>query len=96
MRKIISFLLLLLCTIMTNQAYAYSPQSLPISQNSKQWKVNIDEVKKTDKNMLQPKKMFFTRITSQYKTLEKMKYITYKWKYSEMNQTRKQNMNSFL
>ncbi|MGG3523544.1 hypothetical protein ABES33_27895 [Bacillus pseudomycoides] len=59
MRKIISFLLLLLCTIMTNQAYAYSPQSLPISQNSKQWKVNIDEVKKTDKNMLQPKKDVF-------------------------------------
>ncbi|EOP73165.1 hypothetical protein KOW_00575 [Bacillus cereus VDM006] len=59
MRKIISFLLLLLCTIMTNQAYAYSPQSLPISQNSKQWKVNIDEVKKTDKNMLPPKKGVF-------------------------------------
>ncbi|MBY0599211.1 hypothetical protein [Bacillus bingmayongensis] len=59
MRKIVSSTLLLLCMIMTNQVYAYSPQSLPISQNSKQWKVNIDEVKKTDKDMLQPKKGVF-------------------------------------
>ncbi|WJE54697.1 hypothetical protein QRE66_10970 [Bacillus cereus] len=59
MKKTASSLLLLLCMITTNQVYAYSPQSLPISQNSKQWKVNIDEVKKTGQGMLQPKKGVF-------------------------------------
>ncbi|PFD97156.1 hypothetical protein COE15_24910 [Bacillus cereus] len=59
MKKTVSSLLLLLCMITTNQVYAYSPQSLPSSQNSKQWKVNIDEVKKTEKGMLQSKKGVF-------------------------------------
>ncbi|MCI0764410.1 hypothetical protein [Bacillus sp. TL12] len=59
MRKIVSFSLLLLCLIIPNQASAYSPQSLPVSQHSKQWKVNIDEVKKIDKDIVQPKKGIF-------------------------------------
>ncbi|WP_459503644.1 hypothetical protein [Bacillus sp. C1] len=59
MRKIVGFSLLLLCFIIPNQASAYSPQSLPVSQHSKQWKVNIDDVKKTNKGMLQPKKGVF-------------------------------------
>ncbi|WP_410982385.1 hypothetical protein [Bacillus cereus] len=59
MRKIVSFSLLLLCLIIPNQASAYSPKSLPLSQNSKQWKVNIDEVKQRDKDILQPKKDVF-------------------------------------
>lgn len=59
MRKIVSFSLLLLCMIMTNQVYAYSPQSLPVSQHSKQWKVNIDEVNDSGKNILQSKKGIF-------------------------------------
>ncbi|MEH7458071.1 hypothetical protein V7183_12735, partial [Bacillus sp. JJ1127] len=59
MRKIVSFSLLLLCMITTNQVYAYSPQSLPVSQHSKQWKVNIDEVNDSGKNILQSKKDVF-------------------------------------
>ncbi|OQR56176.1 hypothetical protein [Bacillus sp. CDB3] len=56
MKKAISFFLLLLCLIVVNETYAYSPKSLPISQNSDQWQVNIDEPKKISKNMLQAKK----------------------------------------
>ncbi|UNP78327.1 hypothetical protein MN033_09135 [Bacillus nitratireducens] len=56
MKKTISFFLLLLCLVVVNETYAYSPKSLPISQNSDQWQVNIDEPKKTSKNMLQAKK----------------------------------------
>ena len=56
MKKAISFFLLLLCLIVVNETYAYSPKALPISQNSDQWKVNIDEPKNNDKNMLQAKK----------------------------------------
>ncbi|MED3078134.1 hypothetical protein [Bacillus wiedmannii] len=55
MKKAISFFLLLLCLIAVNETYAYSPKSLPISQNSDQWKVNIDEPKNIDKNMLPAK-----------------------------------------
>ena len=56
MKKAISFFLLLLCLIVVNETYAYSPKSLPISQNSDQWQVNIDQSKKTSTNMLQAKK----------------------------------------
>ncbi|MEC2665655.1 hypothetical protein P9W94_32720, partial [Bacillus cereus] len=56
MQKAISFFLLLFCLIVVNETYAYSPKSLPISQNSDQWQVNIDKPKKTNKNMLQAKK----------------------------------------
>jgi len=56
MKKAISFFLLLLCLIAVNETYAYSPKSLPISQHSDQWKVNIDEPKNNDKNMIQAKK----------------------------------------
>ncbi|MDM5193420.1 hypothetical protein QUG02_10570 [Bacillus hominis] len=56
MKKAISFFLLLLCLIVVNETHAYSPKSLPTSQNSDQWQVNIDEPKKTSKNMLQAKK----------------------------------------
>ncbi|PEM92097.1 hypothetical protein CN627_02235 [Bacillus wiedmannii] len=56
MKKAISFFLLLLCLIAVNETYAYSPKSLPISQNSDQWKVNIDEPKNIGNNMLQAKK----------------------------------------
>ncbi|MBE7120061.1 hypothetical protein [Bacillus cereus] len=56
MKKTISFFLLLLCLVIVNEAYAYSPKSLPISQNSDQWQVNIDEPKKISKNTLQAKK----------------------------------------
>ncbi|WP_439019754.1 hypothetical protein [Bacillus thuringiensis] len=56
MRKAISFFLLLLCLIVVNETYAYSPKSLPISQHSDQWQVNIDEAKKISKKMLQAKK----------------------------------------
>ncbi|KAB2365339.1 hypothetical protein COL22_16895 [Bacillus thuringiensis] len=56
MQKAISFFLLLFCLIVVNETYAYSPKSLPISQNSDQWQVNIDKPKKTHKNMLQAKK----------------------------------------
>ncbi|GAB6424479.1 hypothetical protein bcgnr5372_30890 [Bacillus luti] len=56
MKKVISFFLLLLCLIVVNETYAYSPKSLPISQNSNQWEVNIDQSKKTSTNMLQAKK----------------------------------------
>ncbi|MES5866940.1 hypothetical protein [Bacillus cereus group sp. RP32] len=55
MKKTISFFLLLLCLIVVNETYAYSPKSLPISQNSDQWKVNIDEPKNIGNNMLQAK-----------------------------------------
>ncbi|MED2185874.1 hypothetical protein [Bacillus wiedmannii] len=55
MKKAISFFLLLLCLIAVNETYAYSPKSLPISQNSDQWKVNIDEPKNIGNNMLQAK-----------------------------------------
>ena len=55
MKKAISFFLLLLCLIVVNETYAYSPKALPISQNSDQWKVNIDEPKNNDENMLQAK-----------------------------------------
>ena len=43
--KAISFFLLLFCLIVVNETYAYSPKSLPISQNSDQWQVNIDKPK---------------------------------------------------
>ncbi|GAB6551864.1 hypothetical protein ACQVSN_01100 [Bacillus mobilis] len=56
MKKTISFFLLLLCLIVVNETYAYSPKALPISQNSDQWKVNIDETKKISKKTLQAKK----------------------------------------
>ncbi|PEE70784.1 hypothetical protein [Bacillus thuringiensis] len=56
MQKAISFFLLLFCLIVVNETYAYSPKSLPISQNSDQWQVNIDKPKKTNKYMLQAKK----------------------------------------
>ncbi len=56
MQKAISFFLLLFCLIVVNETYAYSPKSLPISQNSDRWQVNIDKPKKTNKNMLQAKK----------------------------------------
>ncbi|PGQ73603.1 hypothetical protein COA21_01015 [Bacillus cereus] len=56
MQKAISFFLLLFCLIVVNETYAYSSKSLPISQNSDQWQVNIDKPKKTNKNMLQAKK----------------------------------------
>ncbi|TKI95586.1 hypothetical protein FC699_12885, partial [Bacillus wiedmannii] len=56
MKKAISFFLLLLCLIAVNETYAYSPKSLPISQKSDQWKVNIDEPKNIGNNMLQAKK----------------------------------------
>ncbi|MED2914785.1 hypothetical protein DN400_24335 [Bacillus sp. AR8-1] len=56
MQKAISFFLLLFCLIVVNETYAYSPKSLPISQNSDQWQVNIDKPKNTNKNMLQAKK----------------------------------------
>ncbi|MFC9724682.1 hypothetical protein [Bacillus cereus] len=59
MQKAISFFLLLFCLIVVNETYAYSPKSLPISQNSDQWQVNIDKPKKTNKNMLQAKKDAF-------------------------------------
>ncbi|WP_242241742.1 hypothetical protein [Bacillus cereus group sp. BfR-BA-01309] len=59
MKKTISFFLLLLCLIVVNETYAYSPKALPISKNSDQWKVNIDEPKNNDKNMLQAKKNEF-------------------------------------
>ncbi|MEW4153911.1 hypothetical protein Q0N88_29360 [Bacillus thuringiensis] len=59
MQKAISFFLLLFCLIVVNETYAYSPKSLPISQNSDQWQVNIDKPKKTNKNMLQAKKAEF-------------------------------------
>ncbi len=47
MQKVISFFLLLFCLIVVNETYAYSPKSLPISQNSDQWQVNIAEPKKS-------------------------------------------------
>ncbi|MGF9941494.1 hypothetical protein ABEX73_26925 [Bacillus anthracis] len=56
MKKAISFFLLLLCLIVVNETYAYSPKSLPISQNSDQWQVNIAEPKKANKKKLQAKK----------------------------------------
>lgn len=56
MKKAISFFLLLLCLIVVNETYAYSPKSLPISQNSDQWQVNIDEPKKINNKVLQAKK----------------------------------------
>ena len=56
MKKAISFFLLLLCLIVVNETYAYSPKSLPISQNSDQWQVNIDEPKKISNKVLQAKK----------------------------------------
>ncbi|CAH2462293.1 MULTISPECIES: hypothetical protein [Bacillus cereus group] len=59
MKKTISFFLLLLCLVVVNETYAYSPKSLPISQNSDQWQVNIDEVKRTSEKLLQPKKGVF-------------------------------------
>ncbi|PDZ15593.1 MULTISPECIES: hypothetical protein [Bacillus] len=56
MKKTISFFLLLLCLIVVNETYAYSPKALPTSQNSDQWQVNIDEPKKISKKTLQAKK----------------------------------------
>lgn len=56
MQKAISFFLLLFCLIVVNETYAYSPKSLPISQNSDQWQVNIAEPKKVNKKKLQAKK----------------------------------------
>ena len=64
MKKAISFFLLLLCLIVVNETYAYSPKSLPISQNSDQWQVNIAEPKKQTKK-LQAKKMNFKHINFQ-------------------------------
>ncbi len=56
MQKAISFFLLLFCLIVVNETYAYSPKSLPISQNSDQWQVNIAEPKKSKQKKLQAKK----------------------------------------
>ncbi|AAU18277.1 hypothetical protein I6G76_14090 [Bacillus cereus] len=56
MKKTISFFLLLLCLIVVNETYAYSPKSLPVSQHSDQWQVNIAEPKKANKKKLQAKK----------------------------------------
>ncbi|HDR7687430.1 hypothetical protein CN639_16605 [Bacillus toyonensis] len=71
MKKAISFFLLLLCLIVVNETYAYSPKSLPISQHSNQWQVNIDEVKKTSKKLLQPKKGVFQTYYFSVKNLGK-------------------------
>ncbi|MBE7104646.1 hypothetical protein FT637_16775 [Bacillus cereus] len=71
MKKTISFFLLLLCLVVVNEAYAYSPKSLPISQNSDQWQVNIDEVKKTSGKLLQPKKGVFQTYHFSVKNLGK-------------------------
>ncbi|MBJ8053032.1 hypothetical protein JDS87_13835 [Bacillus cereus] len=71
MKKTISFFLLLLCLVVVNETYAYSPKSLPISQNSDQWQVNIDEPKKTSKNMLQAKKDKFQTYFFSVKNLGK-------------------------
>ncbi|EEL00796.1 hypothetical protein bcere0013_20310 [Bacillus cereus BDRD-ST26] len=57
MQKAISFFLLLFCLIVVNETYAYSPKSLPISQNSDQWQVNIAEPKKVNKKSFKLKKM---------------------------------------
>ncbi len=57
MQKAISFFLLLFCLIVVNETYAYSPKSLPISQNSDQWQVNIAEPKKVNKKRFKLKKM---------------------------------------
>lgn len=65
MKKAISFFLLLLCLIVVNETYAYSPKSLPISQNSDQWQVNIAEPKKANKKSFQLKKMNFKHINFQ-------------------------------
>jgi hypothetical protein len=71
MKKTISFFLLLLCLVVVNEAYAYSPKSLPISQNSDQWQVNIDEVKRTSEKLLQPKKGVFQTYHFSVKNLGK-------------------------
>ncbi|HDR3886656.1 TPA: hypothetical protein QCO65_000977 [Bacillus cereus] len=71
MKKAISFFLLLFCLIVVNETYAYSPKSLPISQNSDQWQVNIDEVKKTSEKLLQPKKGVFQTYHFSVKNLGK-------------------------
>ncbi|HHT7238278.1 MULTISPECIES: hypothetical protein [Bacillus] len=71
MKKAISFFLLLFCLIVVNETYAYSPKSLPISQNSDQWQVNIDEVKRTSKKLLQPKKGVFQTYHFSVKNLGK-------------------------
>ncbi|MGH1162026.1 hypothetical protein QRE62_14900 [Bacillus mycoides] len=71
MKKTISFFLLLLCLVVVNEAYAYSPKSLPISQNSDQWQVNIDEVKRTSEKLLQPKKGAFQTYHFSVKNLGK-------------------------
>ncbi|EOP40936.1 hypothetical protein [Bacillus cereus] len=71
MKKTISFFLLLLCLVVVNEAYAYSPKSLPISQNSDQWQVNIDEVKRTSEKLLQPKKSVFQTYHFSVKNLGK-------------------------
>ncbi|AFU12814.1 hypothetical protein [Bacillus toyonensis] len=71
MKKAISFFLLLLCIVVVNEAYAYTPKSLPVSQNSNQWQVNIDEVKKTSKKLSQPKKGVFQTYYFSVKNLGK-------------------------
>ncbi|MFJ8413903.1 hypothetical protein ACQKNN_12490 [Bacillus paramycoides] len=71
MRKTISFFFLLLCIVAVNETYAYSPNSLPVSQNSNQWQVNIDEVKKTGEKLLQPKKGVFQTYHFSVKNLGK-------------------------
>ncbi|QWG33395.1 hypothetical protein E0M25_09965 [Bacillus mycoides] len=71
MKKTISFFLLLLCLVVVKETYAYSPKSLPISQNSDQWHVNIDEVKKTSEKLLQPKKGVFQTYHFSVKNLGK-------------------------
>lgn len=71
MKKTISFFLLLLCLVVVNETYAYSPKSLPISQNSDQWQVNIDKVKRTSEKLLQPKKGVFQTYHFSVKNLGK-------------------------
>ncbi|MGF2714308.1 hypothetical protein BWGOE3_21200 [Bacillus mycoides] len=71
MKKATSFFLLLFCLIVVNETYAYSPNSLPISQNSDQWQVNIDEVKRTSEKLLQPKKGVFQTYHFSVKNLGK-------------------------
>ena len=48
------------CLIVVNETYAYSPKSLPISQNSDQWQVNIDKPKKQTRICFKLKNEFQT------------------------------------
>lgn len=95
MQKAISFFLLLFCLIVVNETYAYSPNSLPISQNSDQWQVNIDKPKKTNKNMLQAKKDEFQNYFFSVKNLGKNEVYNVQVEVFRNEPKTKQNMNSF-